>query len=360
MNPKSELKGLLKYPGSRNWYFRFTDSEGLRRTISLGTDDLPTALQKKRQILGGEQLLVQTRKAFGAKPIGIYKVIDDYLTASQERRKKPRRPDTAKRKGYVLKKFVKDQGIDLVQQITRGSLDGWLDGLKKEGRSDDTLHTYARDLHTFVAYLCKLKLVRADLLSDFEIPERGAVGRKNWLKNGECNRVIGEAEDPSLKFILFCGFHAGLRRNEICNAKVSWFDLGAGLIHVQNDPGSGFVLKDRENRTVQLSSSFKEFLSGYLKGRGQSEYVLKPHKSQGRNRYRYDFVRPFTTHIKKCGVVCSIHDTRRSFASNLVSQGESIYIVAKWLGDGVEVVERSYGHLAPSAGNINRLTAKVA
>jgi hypothetical protein len=43
-----------------------------------------------------------------------------------------------------------------------------------------------------------------------------------------------------------------------------------------------------------------------------------------------------------------------------VSEGESIYIVAKWLGDGVQVVERSYGHLAPSAGNINRLTAKVA
>ena len=33
---------------------------------------------------------------------------------------------------------------------------------------------------------------------------------------------------------------------------------------------------------------------------------------------------------------------------------------AKWLGDGIPVVEKSYGHLSPSAGNINRLTAKVA
>jgi hypothetical protein len=46
---------------------------------------------------------------------------------------------------------------------------------------------------------------------------------------------------------------------------------------------------------------------------------------------------------------------RRSFASNLVSGGESIYIVAKWLGDRVDVVEKSYGHLSPAAGNINRL-----
>jgi integrase len=76
--------------------------------------------------------------------------------------------------------------------------------------------------------------------------------------------------------------------------------------------------------------------------------------------YRYDFSRIWATHMKRCGVRCTIHDARRSFASNLVSEGESIYIVAGWLGDGVQVVERSYGHLAPYAGNINRLTAKVA
>jgi hypothetical protein len=44
---------------------------------------------------------------------------------------------------------------------------------------------------------------------------------------------------------------------------------------------------------------------------------------------------------------------RRSFASNAVSSGISLYIVGKWLGDGYEVIERSYGHLAPNTGEIN-------
>jgi integrase len=44
------------------------------------------------------------------------------------------------------------------------------------------------------------------------------------------------------------------------------------------------------------------------------------------------------------------HDMRRSFASNLVSAGVSIYTVAKWLGDRVDVVEKSYGYLAPNTG----------
>lgn len=64
--------------------------------------------------------------------------------------------------------------------------------------------------------------------------------------------------------------------------------------------------------------------------------------------------------MEKGGVKCTIHDARRSFASNLLSNGESIYTVAKWLGDRVDVVEKGYGHSAPSGGNINRLTAKVA
>jgi hypothetical protein len=46
---------------------------------------------------------------------------------------------------------------------------------------------------------------------------------------------------------------------------------------------------------------------------------------------------------------------RRSFASNLASAGVSIYKIPQWLGDRVEVVERSYGHLAPADQDINKL-----
>ena len=47
---------------------------------------------------------------------------------------------------------------------------------------------------------------------------------------------------------------------------------------------------------------------------------------------------------------------RRSFASNLGSRGISIYKVARWLGDGVSVVEKSYGYLAPADRDIDALS----
>lgn len=46
---------------------------------------------------------------------------------------------------------------------------------------------------------------------------------------------------------------------------------------------------------------------------------------------------------------------RHTFASLLVQAGVSVYKVARWMGDGVEVVEAHYGHLSPGDRDINRL-----
>ncbi|MGA8657660.1 MAG: tyrosine-type recombinase/integrase [Chthoniobacterales bacterium] len=323
-----------------------------------------------RQMILAKQFRKSKRSGWGrrsldwerAKPHStpLTKLVEDYLTAAQERGKKPLRPETAKVRRYILESYAKTASIEFPSQITHRSISEWIAGLKL---APDTVHSYARHLHTFVGYLVRMKHVRSELLDDFQVPEKGAHGRKNWLKKKEAERVIAESKDPELTFVLYCGFHAGLRRNEIVNAKVGWFELetgDTGLVHIQNDPGSGFVLKDRENRSVPLTKDFKQFLHGFLANRKLDEYAIRPAKLQGPWRYRYEFSRAFKSYMKRCGVTCSIHDMRRSFASNLVSAGESIYIVARWLGDGVQVVERSYGHLAPSAGNIDRLTAKVA
>lgn len=56
----------------------------------------------------------------------------------------------------------------------------------------------------------------------------------------------------------------------------------------------------------------------------------------------------------------TFHDLRRTFASLLVSQGVSIYKVAKWLGDTVDVAEDTYGHLIPQDDEINAAWAKPA
>jgi integrase len=343
------IPGIYKMQGSKYFWYRWTGRDGKRRAVSLKTDVLAEAIEAIKKIKDGEWMRV-----LDATPVGtpLTKLVEEYLAMAKKRRKKPMRPGTAERQKAILLKFLKDTGVQGITDFSLGSIDGWIDRLEKDNKSDDTVHTYARSLHTFVMWLAEEKKLLTPSI-DFEIPERAKTGRKNWLRKENVVRVIGASSDPDLTFALYCGFHCGLRRSEIVAAKVNWFDLHAGLLHAQNIPDEGYTMKDGDNRTVPLSPQFKAFLTTYLAGKKPEGYALRPEKGNGKSQYRTDFKTAWYGLMKQCGVTCSIHDSRRSFASNMVSQGKSIYKVARWLGDGVQVVERSYGHLAPADSDID-------
>jgi hypothetical protein len=74
-----------------------------------------------------------------------------------------------------------------------------------------------------------------------------------------------------------------------------------------------------------------------------------------KSKYRYDVGKRVRSHFVRCKVNSSFHDMRRSFGSNLASAGVSLYKLTAWLGDGPEVVTRSYGHLIPQDNEINKV-----
>ena len=341
-----KIKGIYHMPGSRFLWYRWTGSDGKQHATSLKTGDMAEAISAANKIKAGEAFARWERQ--DTIPTPATKIVEKYLNDAQARSRNAMRPRTVHRRRKVLTKFLRDAGIEDVRDITTAAVNRWLAGLKKAGRSAETLHSYAWAVKIFVEYL-------GNKLDGLEIPQKPAHGRKNWVRSEDANRVIAASTDPELTFILNCGFKAGLRKDEIINLKVGWFDLPSGLLHVQNDPAAGFELKDRDNRVVPLSRSFQEFLEGFLKGRDANEYCIAPGKVKGKNEYRYDFKNSYNSHLKKCDVKCAAHDMRRSFASNLVARGESIYKVARWIGDGVAVVERSYGHLAPGDRGIDVL-----
>jgi integrase len=365
------MKNLLRYKDSKNWHYRFYDERGKRRTISLGTDDEAEAIRKARAFVA--HAAIQRVQNISLRTSGIQNTIDKYLVAAATRRKNPMGKEAAKTAGAVLRRFCQEANVMAPQDITPARLDTWLAVYEKKGRSQQTIRMYAAYVKTFGGWLYKSGHLASNALESYDLPEEKPMGRKNWLRKAEVAKVIGAVEPKcsanakpatiekakqaaeDLKFILYCGFHAGLRRKEIAMAKVSWFDLDHGLIHAQNMPEEGYALKDEENRTIDMSDGFKGFLTSYLRNRKRGEFVLRPKKTQGAWKYRYDFSRMVEGHFKNLEVHCSIHDMRRSFASNAVSSGISLYIVSKWLGDGYEVIEKSYGHLAPNTGEINKV-----
>jgi integrase len=360
------VKNLLRYNGCSNWFLRYYDDKGKRRAISLQTPDEAVAINKARAFFAGEVIRrtesIQAGTSFDT-------LINTYLQHAKTRRTKPMRPGTAQNVERTLKKFVHDMAVYQPRGMTAEIVEAWLDRLHKDGKSQETLRSYTRDLKTFANWLSSRGLCSSLRI---KLPDRKPRVRKTWVRKDVVAKIIssvapkiGPHSNPrgkekavvaadELKFILYCGFHAGLRRNEIGMARVFWFDLDAGLIHVSN--AASFTTKDTENRTIPLTDQFREFLYGFLRGKEENAFCLQPDRF-ARGKYRYDFYRVVQSHFRKNGVKIDIHGMRRSFASNLVSAGESIFIVANWLGDGVEVVQKHYAYLAPHSGTINRLVA---
>jgi integrase len=82
--------------------------------------------------------------------------------------------------------------------------------------------------------------------------------------------------------------------------------------------------------------------------------MLHPEKEHGRNRYRYDFTRPFTEYMKQQGCEwVTPHIMRHTFASLLASANVSIFKIATYLGDDVRVVQRHYAKLLPEPGALD-------
>jgi hypothetical protein len=89
---------------------------------------------------------------------------------------------------------------------------------------------YAAYVKTFVGWLYKSGHLASNALESYDLPEEKPMGRKNWLRKAEVAKVIAAVEPKysanakaatiekakqateDLKFILYCGFHAGLRR----------------------------------------------------------------------------------------------------------------------------------------------------
>lgn len=224
----------------------------------------------------------------------------------------------------------------------------------QERVTESTAQGYMMTLRSFFGWCIDVERTRLDNpVAKVELARHEAKGRLPFCTKKQKNKLIAKAPNDDLTFILFCGFDAGLRRGEIDQARVNWFD-GRSL-HVRNT--ATFRPKDREERSIPLTRPFAKFLKRYLKGKKPDDYALHPEVGPGLWRYRYDFRRPFTDYMGEQGCDwVTPHVMRHSFASILATEGISIFKISEWLGDSVRVVQRHYAKLAPGDSDIHALT----
>jgi integrase len=162
-------------------------------------------------------------------------------------------------------------------------------------------------------------------------------------------------------FVVHAGFEAGLRRNEIVEARPSWFSIGGRSLRVQKT--ETFRPKDREARAIPLTDVFIAFLERYPM---DGTWCIASEVERGKSRYRYDFIRPFNLYLDFMGRELeqdlswvTPHVMRHTFGSLLAIAGESLAKISEWMGDDPRVTDRHYLHFKEGDMAINKLHSFV-
>lgn len=330
-----KVKGL--WQKGNHFYWR-TQKDGKRVNYALGTTDRTEALEKIFAYQQRPDLL----------NAGVWEhEVRLYLSTAMAQGRISR--FFAPSRLAVLLAFGRSRNIGHPREVTGPTAQAWYD--EKKASNPNTAKSYISHLSAFYAWLIEEKKVHENPAKEVKMDRTRTKARTRFVPAAKVQKILASVEDPEMLFVLYCGFEAGMRKNEIIEARPEWFDLPGKAIHLTVTPT--FEPKGRDNRTIPLKASFKAFLESYGK---PSPYMIRPEVERGEGRYRTEFKKPFLRIMKDNGVPwATMHTMRHSFASNLVSAGVSIYKVAKWLGDTVQTTEDHYGHLAPQDSDIERM-----
>ena len=335
-----EAKGI--YRRGRIYWYKWQD-QGNRKYVSLETDDPVEALRRAREVRGAP--ILQSSQ-------GLLRDINRYLESKQKLNVYS--PATERVTRAVLAEFASRLGESETDSVSRASAVAHYARLQSRV-AETTAQIHMRALRAFFNWCVRERIIRESPFATVKLAKIDRYARLRFCTPAQREMLINEAPFNDLRFILLAGFHSGMRKNEIIEARVDWFDLrDAGAVHIKNT--DTFRIKDRETRFVPLTGQFRDFLRSYLDGKERDAFVLKPAVKHGKGRYRYDFHRPYNDYmVEKQMRWVTAHVMRHTFASLLVQAGVSIFKVARWMGDGVEVVEKHYAHLSPQDRDIERM-----
>jgi integrase len=170
--------------------------------------------------------------------------------------------------------------------------------------------------------------------------ERNAEGkRKRYLKPDELTRLmiaLAGYRDQQAANIVRLLLLTGARSGEVLAARWAQFDLEAG---VWVKPGA--TTKQKTEHEVPLSAAARQLLNQlYVAG---AEYVFPRRRGAG---HRVDIKKPWGAICKSANIGgLRIHDLRHSYASMLVSGGQSLPVIGALLGHTQPNTTARYAHL---------------
>jgi len=157
-----------------------------------------------------------------------------------------------------------------------------------------------------------------------------------YLEKEEIKRLLNVCDD-FLRPILIVALNTGMRKAELFNLKWHEIDFNKGIIHLLRT-------KSGERREIPMNEAVKTALINTRK-HALSAYIFCTKRG---NPYT-DIRKPFARSLKRAGIKnFRLHDTRHTFASQLVMASIDLNTVRELMGHKSIRMTLRYAHLSPN------------
>lgn len=180
-----------------------------------------------------------------------------------------------------------------------------------------------------------------------------AAARVRFLSRQEQIRLINACE-PDFRRLVEAALLTGSRYAPLCRLQVRDFNPKAGTVWIARDKGRGAD----SARHVVLNEEGVAWFKAHTAGKKPNDLILtregvvRTTREAGDGAWQADDQRWQMAKACKAAKLESLtfHELRHTYASGLVNEGVPLVFVAQQLGHkGPRMVEKHYGHLAPSA-----------
>lgn len=253
------------------------------------------------------------------------------------------RPNTIRSNGANITgflRFLKDSGIDQLQDINREHIAEFVECEQDRGLSPNTISTQLRSVYAFMNFLIAHDVLHPELLKrKLRIKVPDALPRAIDLEH--IKQLLAAIRKPRDCAMVLTLLRTGMRIGELLSTKVEDLNLRENFIQIIE------AQKNRVGRVVYLSNDARSALKKWLYIRSrQSEFVFYGNRG---GALSYEAARMiFHAYLKKTGLAhkgYTLHCLRHTFATELLNAGMPLQCLQELLGHSCIEMTRRYARL---------------
>jgi len=351
----SEQRGFMlevRSSGGKTYYQRYTDERGRERQFKIGPADAITLDQARKRarvilaqaVLGADP--AARRRELREIPTLAELVRDRYLPHVKAYKRSWRTDETVFRV-HILPVL----GSRPLDEISGDAIADLLQRMRDQGYATGTTNRVLILMRFIFNLARKWKIPGVGENPTFGLSTAPDVQRDRFLSPEETQRLIASInvdENRSAAQTIMLLLLTGARRNEVSHAKWEYVDWERQTLLVP-------ISKTGRPRSITLNGRAMALLRSIPRVEG-NPYIF-PSPLTGRPCPSLHF--PWTRIKERAGLHgVRLHDLRHSFASFLVNEGVSLYVVQGLLGHTQPRTTQRYAHLAQ--GTLNTAAEVVA